>query len=117
MQEDLVSLSSAGLMACVQPTDSKDEWDWYSGVPTLQFVSQDWRYAVESYTVGDSLAIAIVERAGSLEGRETTGLLISANADTEHVNLYQQSLRIPSYGILVRFGSKHPTTNSQTPVQ
>lgn len=108
-----------GLVACIQPTDSKNEWDWFSGVRTVQFVSQNWRYASELYTAGDSLAIAVVDFVDlSLEENEgTTGLLISANADTEQVKLFQRILRIPSYGIMQKFGSKHPTAYSQTPVK
>ena len=109
-----------GLVVCSKPTDSKDAWDWYRGERTVQFLSNDWRYAAESYTAGDSLTIAVVDWIGpSVEENDGgTGLLISANADTERVYLFQRVLIVPaSYGILQRYGSKHATAYSQTPVQ
>ena len=83
----------ASVLGCSNPTETEEAWDWYS-IPTLEFLTEDWRFSASHYSAGDSLSIALIGFTGHLNPNQM-GLLVSASGDSEEVNFFKDQVPIP----------------------
>jgi len=79
------------LTSCVTSTvNNSDEWSW-AFPPTIQFLTQDYRFPQQSYSIGDSLILGFLDRERQLDAdptnRSMMAVVTTDGGDQEVVDL------------------------------
>ncbi len=97
MKRNITGVLLAQLLFCSCLTStSKGNGSGWTSLPTIQFLTQDFRFAQVRYSVGDSLVIGLLDRERPLDAipnmRSWTAIVATASGDQEEVDLTSREL-------------------------